>query len=136
MLMFTGATVVSQSQARQDSRETLATLAGDTGGRSFFDTGDFGKVFKSVQSDTSGYYLVGYYSTDTSQDGAWRRIHVKIDPMPAGAHVRTREGYYGPKNFGVFTTEDRERQLEDAFKSPDPEVELPVYRCRNLAVPA
>ena len=41
--LFTGATVVSQSQARQDSRETLATLAGDTGGRSFFDVGDFGK---------------------------------------------------------------------------------------------
>ena len=46
-------------QSRQDSRETLATLAGDTGGRSFFDTGDFGKIFQSVQNDTSGYYLVG-----------------------------------------------------------------------------
>jgi len=124
--MFNGMTVISQSQSRQDSRETLATLAGDTGGRSFFDTGDFGKIFKSVQNDTSGYYLVGYYSTDTSQDGAWRRISVKINGLPAGAHVRTREGYYGPKNFGVFTTEDRERQLEDAFKSPDPEVELPL----------
>src|ERR1019366_8477070 len=43
-----------------------------------------------------------------------------------GAHVRTREGYYAPKNFGVFTTEDRERQLEDAFRSDTPEVELPV----------
>jgi hypothetical protein len=29
-------------------------------------------------------------------------------------------------NFGVFTTEDRERQLEDAFRSDTPEVELPV----------
>ena len=124
--MFNGATVISQSQSRQDSRETLATLAGDTGGRAFFDAGDFGKIFQSVQNDTSGYYLVGYYSTDTSQDGAWRRIHVKIDGLPAGAHVRTREGYYGPKNFGVFTTEDRERQLEEAFKSEDPEVELPI----------
>ncbi len=64
--MFTGATVISQSQSRQDSRDTLATLAGDTGGRSFFDVGDFGKIFQSVQNDNSGYYLVGYYSTDSA----------------------------------------------------------------------
>ena len=124
--MFSGATVISQSQSRQDSRDTLATLAGDTGGRTFFDVGDFGKVFQSVQNDTSGYYLVGYYSTNAANDGAWRRVHVKIDPLPAGSRVRAREGYYAPKNFGVFTTEDRERQLEEAFQSETPEVELPV----------
>jgi VWFA-related protein len=124
--MFSGATVVSQSQSRQDSRDTLATLAGDTGGRTFFDVGDFGKVFQSVQNDTSGYYLVGYYSSNTANDGAWRRVHVKVDALPAGARVRAREGYYAAKNFGVFTTEDRERQLENAFQSDTPEVELPV----------
>ena len=124
--MFTGATVISQSQSRQDSRDTLATLSADTGGRTFFDVGDFGKVFQSVQNDTSGYYLVGYYSTNAASDGAWRRVHVKIDPLPAGVHVRSREGYYAPKNFGVFTTEDRERQLEQAFQSDTPEVELPL----------
>ncbi len=124
--MFTGATVVSQSQSRQDSRDTLATLAGDTGGRSFFDTGDFGKIFQSVQNDNPGYYLIGYYSTDAARDGRWRRVRVKINQLPAGARVRTREGYYAPKNFGIFTTEDRERQLEDAFRSETPEVELPL----------
>ena len=124
--MFTGATVISQSQSRQDSRETLATLSGDTGGRAFFDVGDFGKIFQSVQNDTSGYYLVGYYSTNAATDGAWRRVRVKVDPLPAGVHIRAREGYYAPKNFGVFTTEDRERQLEEAFQSETPEVELPV----------
>ncbi len=123
--MFSGATVVSQSQSRQDSRDTHATLAGDTGGRSFFDTGDFGKIFASVQNDNSGYYLLGYYSSNPVYDGRWRRIGVKVK-LPAGAHLRYREGYYAPKNFGVFTTEDRERQLEEAMQSPDPEVELPI----------
>ena len=124
--MFSGATVISQSQSRQDSRDTLATLASDTGGRSFFDVGDFGKVFQSVQNDTSGYYLVGYYSSNAANDGAWRRVSVKVQPLPPGAHIRAREGYYAAKNFGVFTTEDRERQLENAFQSETPEVELPV----------
>ena len=124
--MFSGATVISQSQSREDARDTLATLASDTGGRSFFDAGDFGKVFQSVQSDTSGYYLVGYYSSNAAADGAWRRVRVRVDGLPTGARVRAREGYYAPKNFGIFTTEDRERQLEEAFRSDTPEVDLPL----------
>ena len=123
--MYTGAAVFQQTQARQDSRETLATLAGDTGGRSFFDAGDFSRIFQSVQADSSGYYLLGYYGGNAARDGRWRRIQVKVN-LPSGAHLRYREGYYAPKDFGVFTTEDRERQLEEAMRSPTPEVELPV----------
>jgi hypothetical protein len=46
--------------------------------------------------------------------------------LPSGARLRYREGYYAPKDFGVFTTEDRERKLEEAMLSPTPEVELPL----------
>jgi VWFA-related protein len=123
--MYTGAAVFQQSGARQDSRETLATLASDTGGRSFFDLGDLGQAFHSVQSDTAGYYLLGYYSTNAQHDGRWRTIRVKVAGV-AGARVRYRQGYYAPKDFGVYTTEDRERQLEDAMRSDTPAVELPM----------
>jgi VWFA-related protein len=123
--MFTGAAVFQQSGARQDSRETLATLATDTGGRSFFDLGDLGQAFRSVQSDTSGYYLLGYYSTNAQHDGRWRTLRVKVAGVP-GARIRYRQGYYAPKDFGVYTTEDRERQLEDAMRSETPVVELPI----------
>jgi VWFA-related protein len=122
--MFSGASVFRQSQARHDSRDTLATLANDTGGKAFFDMGDFGQVFKAIESDTAGYYLVGYYSTNHAQDGKWRRVSVKVD-VP-GVKIRAREGYYAPKNFGVYTAEDRERQLEEAMRSSAPRVELPV----------
>src|SRR5262249_44288414 len=61
--MFSGAAVFHQVQSRQDSRETLSTLASDTGGRAFFDVGDFREVFRKVQADGGGYYLLGYYST-------------------------------------------------------------------------
>ena len=123
--MYTGAAVFQQSGARQDSRETLATLAADTGGRSFFDLGDLGQAFHSVQSDTDGYYLLGYYSANSARDGRWRTIRVKITGVP-GAKVRYRQGYYAPKEFGIYTTEDRERQLEDAMRSDSPVVELPI----------
>jgi VWFA-related protein len=123
--MYTGAAVFQQSGARQDSRETLATLASDTGGRSFFDLGDLGQAFHSVQADTDGYYLLGYYSANAQHDGRWRAIRVKVAGIP-GARIRYRQGYYAPKDFGVYTTEDRERQLEDAMRSDTPVVELPI----------
>ena len=132
--MYSGAAVFHQTDARQDSRDTLATLASDTGGRSFFDLGDFGDAFKSVQSDTAGYYLLGYYSTNTAHDGRWRGIRVRVAGL-SGVRLRYRQGYYAPKDFGIFTTEDRERQLEDAMKSDTPTVEL--ARCRgNLLLPS
>ena len=123
--MYSGASVFHQTDAREDSRETLSTLASDTGGRSFFDLGDLNQAFRSVQADTSGYYLLGYYSTNTAHDGRWRGIRVRVTGL-SGARVRFREGYYAPKDFGIFTTEDRERQLEEAMKAESPVVELPV----------
>ncbi len=123
--MFSGASVFHQTDSREDSRETLATLATDTGGKSFFDLGDLGQAFQAVQSDNAGYYLLGYYSTNAARDGRWRTIRVSVSGVP-GAKIRYREGYYAPKDFGVYTTEDRERQLEDAMRSENPVVELPV----------
>jgi len=122
--MFSGASVFRQTSSRNDSRETLATLATDTGGKSFFDTGDFKEVFDTVQADTSGYYLLGYYSANTLKDGKWRSVRVKVE-MP-GVKVRWREGYYAAKDYGRFTAEDRERQLEEAMRAENPRVELPL----------
>jgi VWFA-related protein len=122
--MFSGAAVFRQVQSRQDSRETLATLASDTGGRTFFDTGDFREVFQKVQADAAGYYLLGYYSANAKPDGRWRRVKVRVDAPGVG--IRYREGYYAPKNYGLFTTEDRERQLEEAMRAEAPRVELPI----------
>ncbi|MGB6429566.1 MAG: VWA domain-containing protein [Candidatus Acidiferrales bacterium] len=124
--MFNGNAVYTQTQSREDSRETLATLATDTGGKSFFDLGDFGEAFSAVQDDGTGYYLVGYYSTDGARDGRWRNVKVSVSGLPAGSHIHYRQGYYAEKEFGVYTTEDRERQLEDAMNSETPVVELPV----------
>jgi hypothetical protein len=69
---------------------------------------------------------VGYYSTDGARDGRWRNVKVSVANLPAGSHIHYREGYYAEKEFGVYTTEDRERQLEDAMSSETPVVELPV----------
>lgn len=123
--MFTGAAVYQQSAARHNSRETLATLAADTGGRAFFDLGDLSDAFRKVQQDSPGYYLLGYYSSNARLDGSWRRVKVRVAGAP-GARLRFRQGYYAPKNDRAFRAEDRERQLEDAMRAEAPLVEFPV----------
>jgi VWFA-related protein len=120
----TGVAVYHQSGSRQASRETLATLAADTGGRSFFDLGDFRDVFQKVQADTPGYYLVGYYSTNSQRNGRWRRVRVKVDAP--GARVHYREGYYAPRDLGLATAQDRERALIEAMRAEAPRVEFPI----------
>ncbi len=123
--MFSGAAVFRQASTRQDSRETLATLSSDTGGRSFFDLGDFKEVFQQVQEDASGYYLLGYYSANGQKDGKWRDVKVKLVDA-SGLKLRHREGYYAAKDYTRFNTEDRERQLDEAMRAENPRVELPM----------
>jgi hypothetical protein len=123
--MFTGASVFHQTDQREDSRDTLATLSTDTGGKAFFDLGDLSDAFPAIQRDNGGYYLIGYnLGADVKHDGRWRAIRVKVN-VP-GAHVRFRDGYYAPRDFQHLEKEDRDQQLADAIHSDNPVVELPV----------
>jgi VWFA-related protein len=123
--MFSGASVFHQTDQREDSRDTLATLSTDTGGRAFFDLGDLSDAFPKIQQDNGGYYLVGYnLPPDVKRDGRWRAVAVKV--KAPGAHVRYRNGYYAPRDFQHLEKEDKEQQLEEALESPNPEVELPI----------
>jgi VWFA-related protein len=123
--MFSGAAVYHQNDQRQDSRDTLATLSFDTGGKTFFDLGDLSDAFPKIQADNTGYYLIGYYlGASVKHDGSWRSVHVKVN-VP-GAHVRFRNGYYAPRDFQHLEQADRDQQLADAVHSDDPIVELPI----------
>ncbi|MGC1686790.1 MAG: VWA domain-containing protein, partial [Candidatus Acidiferrales bacterium] len=123
--MFTGASVYHQTDQRQDSRDTLATLSSDTGGHAFFDLGDLSQAFPQIQKENGGYYLVGYtLAANIKRDGTWHSIHVKVNAP--GAHVRYREGYYAPRDFQHLQKEDRDQQLADSLASENPIVELAV----------
>jgi VWFA-related protein len=123
---FSGGATYQRTQSRQDSRDTLSTLAEDTGGKAFFDEGDLGATFAKVEADNTGYYLLSYYSTDVKEDGRFRRVHVKLAGNYPGSHLRYREGYNASRTWKIYTTEDREKQLDDAMASDVPRVELPI----------
>ena len=123
--MFSGASVFHQTDQREDSRDTLATLSTDTGGRAFFDLGDLSDAFPKIQQENGGYYLIGYdLPADAKRDGRWHAVRVKV--KASGAHVRYRNGYYAPRDFQHLEKESRDQQLADALNSENPEVDLPI----------
>jgi len=107
------------------TQETLVTLAGDTGGRAFLDSNDFGQVFKRVQEDTATYYMLGYHSSNPARDGKFRRIVVQV--KRPGLKLEYRRGYYAPADFQHANRADRELQLDEEMASEMPTTDLPVY---------
>jgi VWFA-related protein len=123
--MFTGASVFHQTDQREDSRDTLATLSTDTGGRAFYDLGDLSEALPKIEQDNGGYYLVGYYlNANIRRDGAWHAVRVKVGAP--GVKVRYRSGYYAPRDFQHLEKESRDEQLAEAIHSDNPVVELPI----------
>ena len=104
--IYSGSAVASQVSSLQGSRETLAALATDTGGRTFYDLNDFTPAFEEVQKENSSYYLIGYSPTNTHSDGRFR--HIRVEVARPGLKVQARPGYFAPKNFRQFTREEKE----------------------------
>ncbi len=122
--LYTGSAVASQFSSLHGSRETLASLAADTGGRDFYDMNDFKLAFQQIENENSSYYLLGYSPAYTRSDGRFRRIRVEVSRP--GVKVQARPGYYAPKGFRQFTREDKDLQLVQALEEDSPFVDLPM----------
>jgi hypothetical protein len=108
----------------QRSQDTLYTLAGDTGGKAMLDTNDLASGIVAAEQAISSYYILGYYTTNTNQDGKLRRVKITLKEIPA--KLTYRQSYYAGKEFSKFTAADKERQLEDALMLGDPITDLTI----------
>jgi VWFA-related protein len=124
--VFSGRSMVSAYSSLNTSQETLTTLAADTGGQEFLNTNDFGPAFTRVQRDMSAYYLLGYRSANTSKDGKFRRISVKLKTPVGGYRVEARPGYYAAVDFAHLAKQDREKQLQEEIGAAVSSTDLPV----------
>ena len=123
--MYNGTAAQAVNDRFQQSQDTLYSLAADTGGKAFFDNNDLARGIVNAQRAVSDYYLIGYYTTNTAQNGHFRRVKI-VTSAVANATLAYREGYYATKEFGKFNATDKERQLEDALMLGDPITELTV----------
>jgi VWFA-related protein len=116
----------SQRAARdnfQAQQDTLYTLASDTGGKALLDNNDLAMGIAAAHNDVSSYYILGYYSTNTANDGHYRRIKVRMN-RTIEAKLDYRTGYFASKEFKHFDSSDKERQLQEALMLEDPLTDL------------
>ena len=123
--IYNGSAYNSQRAAINDSQETLSTLASETGGKVFLDSNDLSLGIVQARNEFRSYYILGYYTTNTKQDGKYRNISVKLNKnIPA--KLEFRHGYFGEKVWSKFNGADKEQQLQQAMASPDPQTDLPL----------
>jgi hypothetical protein len=123
--MYSGASSFSRSNGFALSQDTMFTLAADTGGKAMLDYNDLELGIVHAQEAISSYYIIGYVSTKTTQDGKFRRVKITYNGDPS-AKIEYRQGYFGPKEFNKFNATDKERQLEDALMMGDPITDLTI----------
>lgn len=124
--IFNGSVYNRQRANLNNSQETLATLAADTGGKAFFDSNELVAGITQAQQDIRSYYVLGYYSANAAEDGRYRKIAVKLNDNKLSARLEHRPGYYANKVWTRMTGQDREQQLREALSAGEPLTELPL----------
>ena len=95
VIVYTISTNVSGSKGKGD--KVLERIADATGGRAFFpfQIRDVSDAFTSIQAELRSQYAMAYKPADFAADGRYRTIEILAQDK--GLKVRTRKGYYAPK---------------------------------------
>ena len=122
--MYSGNSAMVATTNFQRSQDTLYALGADTGGKALVDNNDLSMGIVQAQKAISSYYIIGYYSTNITLDGKFRKITISL--KDTSAKLDYRSGYFAGKQFTKFTSTDKERQLEDALMLGDPITDLTI----------
>jgi VWFA-related protein len=127
--MYSGSSARSATNNFQKQQESMYTLAADTGGKALLDNSDLGMGIVQAQKDISSYYIITYTPTNDKLDGQFRRVKITLRPEIAAKYGQPkdyRQGYYAGKEFGKFTSTDKERQLQQALMLGDPVTDIEI----------
>jgi VWFA-related protein len=78
----------------------LEHLTSHTGGRLFpvARLDDLPDIGARISRELRQQYVLGYYSTNSTRDGKYRRIKVSVSSDVSDLRVSFRKGYYAPDN--------------------------------------
>jgi len=79
---------------RNELRMRLQQMTEVTGGQAFFPSAlkDLDASYEKVLAEIRAQYQLGYLSSNTSLDGSWRKVEIKV--RRPDAKLRSRKGYY------------------------------------------
>ena len=83
-------------------RAVVSEIVRLTGGRAFFPNSfkQLDYFCDLIHTELRNQYVIGYTPSDRERNGKWRKIKIRLKP-PEGIpklSVRSREGYFAPKN--------------------------------------
>ena len=90
---------LEHSRGRIEERAHLMQIAEATGGQAFFPTTmkDIEASYDKVVAQIRAQYSLAYTSTNTKQDGAWRKVEIRVTrPDLKGSKILARRGYFAP----------------------------------------
>jgi Ca-activated chloride channel homolog len=81
---------------KNELRMRLQQMVDATGGQAFFPYAlkDLDSSYEKVLAEIKAQYHLGYLPTNTTADGNWRKVEIKIKRSEVKA--RTRKGYFAP----------------------------------------
>jgi len=110
----------------RSTQNTLRTLALETDGRAILNRNDLEAGMNQIMRDSSGYYLLGYTSSQAKLDGKFHAITVRV--KRPGIQLRARKGYW------ALTPETTPRPTEvGTAASPPPAYEAALAAVRQPA---
>lgn len=90
---------LEHSRGRIEERAHLMQIAEATGGQAFFPTTmkDIEASYDKVVAQIRAQYSLAYTSSNTKQDGAWRKVEIRVTrPDLKGSKILSRRGYFAP----------------------------------------
>jgi Ca-activated chloride channel family protein len=96
-LRTTGALVYAIGLGTNVDRERLQALAARTGGEAYFPetvdalAAEYGRIVENLRRQ----YVIGYTSTNSRRDGAWRTV--SVTSRKPGVRIASRGGYFAPQ---------------------------------------
>ena len=90
---------LEHSRGRIEERAHLMQIAEATGGQAFFPSTmkDIDASYDKVVAQIRAQYSLAYTSTNTKQDGAWRKVEIRVTrPDLKGSKILARRGDFAP----------------------------------------
>ena len=101
---------------------TMKEIAQRTGGRAYYNSNDVAGAVRNAIDDSQISYTLGYYPTNSNNDGRYRNIRVRS--LRAGVTLRFRAGYEAEGGSKTFLSP--KEALRQALESPLDTTLLPI----------
>jgi VWFA-related protein len=88
-----------RSSDRNQQRLQLSQMAAESGGEAFFPLTmkHIDEAYDKILMQIRAQYSLGFVSSNSSQDGSWRKVEIKVRrPDLRDLRVQTRKGYFAP----------------------------------------